>query len=136
MLDIIDNLNDPNLPHNSVLVSFDVVNMFPSIDNESSIKAVKEMLDVRENKNPPTEYILEALRLCLDVISLCLMTKTFFTLMVQLKGLTCNALTVILLWLILTSELKIMILNPQFGNVLEMMFSLFGHMMSTHYLLF
>ena len=136
MLDIIDNLNDPNLPDNSVLVSFDVVNMFPSIDNESSVKSVKEMLDVRENKNPPTEYILEALRLCLDVIFLCLMTKTFFKLMVQLRSLTCNALTVILLWLILTSELKIMILNPQFGNVLEIMFSLFGHMMSTHYLLF
>ena len=66
MLDIIDNLNDPYLPDNSVLVSFDVVNMFPSIDNESGIKAVKEMLNVRENKNPPTECILEALRLCLE----------------------------------------------------------------------
>ena len=65
MLDIIDNLNDSNLPDNSVLVSFDIVNMFPSIDNESGIKAVKEMLNVRENKNPPTECILEALRLCL-----------------------------------------------------------------------
>ena len=49
MLDIIDNLNDSNLPDNSVLVSF-----------ESGIKAVKEMLNVRENKNPPTECILEA----------------------------------------------------------------------------
>ena len=66
MFDIIDNLNDPNLPDNSVLVSFDVVNMFPSIDNKSGIKAVKEMLNVRENKNPPTECILEALRLCLE----------------------------------------------------------------------
>ena len=57
MLDIIDNLNDSNLPDNSVLDSFDVVNMFPSIDNESGIKAVKEMLNVRENKNPHTECI-------------------------------------------------------------------------------
>ena len=35
MLDIVDNLNDFDLPENFVLVSFEVVNMFPSIDNES-----------------------------------------------------------------------------------------------------
>ena len=45
ILDIIDNLNDSDLPENSVLVSFDVVNMFPSIDNESGIKAVKKVLN-------------------------------------------------------------------------------------------
>ena len=45
MLDIIDNLNDSDLPKNSALVSFDVVNMFPSIDNESGIKAVKKVLN-------------------------------------------------------------------------------------------
>ena len=66
MLDIIDNLNDSDLPEYSVLVSFDVVNMFPSIDNESGIKAVKKVLNDRESKNPPTECILEALRLCLE----------------------------------------------------------------------
>ena len=66
MLDIIDNLNDPDLPENSVLVSFDVVNMFPSIDNESGTKAVKKVLNDRGSKNPPTECILEALRLCLE----------------------------------------------------------------------
>ena len=66
MLDIIDNLNDSNLRDDSVLVSFDIVNMFPSMDYESGVKAVKEMLNVRENKNPPTECILEALKLCLE----------------------------------------------------------------------
>ena len=66
MLDIIDNFNDSDLPENSVLVSFDVVNMFPSIDNESGIKVVKKVLNDRESKNPPTECILEALRLCLE----------------------------------------------------------------------
>ena len=68
MLDIIDNLNDSNQPDNSVLVSFDVVNMFPSTDNESGIKAVKEMLNVREKKNPATECILEALRLWIAIL--------------------------------------------------------------------
>ena len=37
MLDIIDNLNDSNLPENPTLFSFNVVNMFPAIDNESGI---------------------------------------------------------------------------------------------------
>lgn len=53
------------MPENSVLVSFDIVNMLPSNDNESGIKTVKTVLNDRESKNPPTEYILEALRLCL-----------------------------------------------------------------------
>ena len=66
ILDIIDNLSDSNLPENTVLVSFDVVNMFPSNDNESGIKAAKKVLNDRESKNPPTECILEALRLCLE----------------------------------------------------------------------
>ena len=35
MSDTVDNLNDFDLPENSVLVSFEVVNIFPSIDNES-----------------------------------------------------------------------------------------------------
>ena len=65
MLDIVDNLNDFDLPENFVLVSFEVVNMFPSIDNESGIKAVKKLLSERESNNPPTEYIFGALRLCL-----------------------------------------------------------------------
>ena len=32
-LDIIDNFNSLNLPLNSNLVSFDIINMFPNIDN-------------------------------------------------------------------------------------------------------
>ena len=66
MLDIIDNLSDFDLPENPVLVSFDTVNMFPSIDNESTIKAAKKVLNDRESTNLPTERVLEALRLCLE----------------------------------------------------------------------
>ena len=50
----------------SVLVSFDVVNMFPSIDNVSGMKAVENVLESRINKTPPTDCILEALKLCLE----------------------------------------------------------------------
>ena len=76
LLDRIDNLNDSTLPKSSVLVSFDVANMF-SIDNESSIKAVERVLNDRESKNPPTECVLEALRLCLECNNSVFNDKTF-----------------------------------------------------------
>ena len=38
MLDIIDEINNSNLPTNSILVGFNIVNMFPSIDNKSALK--------------------------------------------------------------------------------------------------
>ena len=67
MLSIIDDINNSDiLNDNSILVSFDVVNMFPSIDNNSGMKAVAEVLNLRDDKTIPTECILEALRLCLE----------------------------------------------------------------------
>ena len=66
MLDITDNFNDSALSKTSVLVSFDVANMFLSIDNESGIKAVEKVLNDRELNNPPTECVFEDLRLCLE----------------------------------------------------------------------
>ena len=57
MLDIINNLNDSDLPENSVPVSFNVVNMFPSTDNESGIKAVKKVLNDRVKKSSYWMYI-------------------------------------------------------------------------------
>ena len=63
MLDTIDNLNDSDLPENSTLVSFHVVNILPSNDNESGIKAFNKVLSDRESKNPPTECVLNSLRL-------------------------------------------------------------------------
>ena len=96
MLDIIDNLNDSDLPEISVLVSFDVVNMLPSIDNESGIKAVQKVLNDRESQNPPTEYVLETLSVW-NAIILYLMSKILFKLMVQFKGFTCHARIVTLL---------------------------------------
>ena len=37
LLGIIDNLNTNRLPENRLLVSFDMVNMFPNIDNVKGI---------------------------------------------------------------------------------------------------
>ena len=52
MLNFIDVLNDSNiLTKNCMLFSFDIVNLFPSIDNESGLQAVKNALKVINNIN-------------------------------------------------------------------------------------
>lgn len=81
--------------------------------------------------SPLTECILEALRLCWNAIILYLRAKSLFKVIVQFKGLACYAHIVTLLWLILTAELNITLLNPQFGNASEMAFFLSGHIIST-----
>ena len=67
MLTIIDNLNKSNkLTSDCRLVGFDIINMFPSLDNISGLKAVKNILDSRQDQFPHTAYITEALKLCLE----------------------------------------------------------------------
>ena len=66
MLDIIDNLNSLDLSVNSILVSFDIINMFPNIDNNSGLSSVKKYLDLCSGNIPPTNCLLEALELCLS----------------------------------------------------------------------
>ena len=66
MLDIIDNLNSLDLPVNSILVSFDIINMFPNIDNNLGLSSVKKYLDLCSGNIPPTNCLLEALELCLS----------------------------------------------------------------------
>ena len=61
MLDIIDDLNNLNLHPESVLVSFDIVNMFPSINNKMRTNSPKIFLDERACKHPPTQCAIEAL---------------------------------------------------------------------------
>ena len=86
MLTIIDNLNKSNaltsdcrlvisnkfvgsaLPeqNKSRLVSFDFINMFSSTDNTPGLKALKSILDTRQDQFPPMACIIEALKLCLE----------------------------------------------------------------------
>ena len=49
----------------AITVSFDIVNMFPSIDNNIGAAAVKSALDSRTNLYPFTECIIESLEICL-----------------------------------------------------------------------
>ena len=57
MLEIIDNINNSNLSSSAVLVSLDVVNMFPSIDNNMGIAFARKYLDGRECKTLPTDCV-------------------------------------------------------------------------------
>ena len=64
MSDIIDDLNNLNLYPESVLVSFDIINMFPVIDNKMGINSAIKLLDERACKSPPTQCVIEAHELC------------------------------------------------------------------------
>ena len=65
LLNIIDELNKKGIPDNTLLVSFDIVNMFPCIDNKNGIKAVKKFLQSRSVNKPSINCILEGLEICL-----------------------------------------------------------------------
>ena len=65
LLDIIDNMNSIILPANVILISFDIVDMVPNINNKSGWDAVKSVLLKRSTNTPPVECILEDLELCL-----------------------------------------------------------------------
>ena len=67
MLDITDDIKNNNMiTDSSILVSFDMVNMFPSINNISDLEAVSEILSYRESDFSTAEYILEFLTTCLE----------------------------------------------------------------------
>ena len=67
MFNIINDINNNNMiTDSSILVSFDIVNMFPSIDNISGLEAVSEIFSNRESDFPPAECIFETLTICLE----------------------------------------------------------------------
>ena len=55
LLNIIDDLNKDYILDDYILVSFNIVNMFPTIDNVRSIAAVTSFLNMRETKLPSTD---------------------------------------------------------------------------------
>ena len=65
VIDIFETLNAKGILDNAILVSFDIVNMFPSIDNNRGVAAVKNALDSQTNLSPSTECTIEALEICL-----------------------------------------------------------------------
>ena len=65
LLDIIDELNSENIPDNTILVSFDIINIYPSIDNDKDIAAVRNASETRAYKSPSTHCIIERIEICL-----------------------------------------------------------------------
>ena len=65
MLEIIDDINKSVLYENCVLLSFDVVNMFPNIDNKSVLLSVKEELTDSNFDVDSTQCFVDALEICL-----------------------------------------------------------------------
>ena len=59
------NQNDP-FPPGTLLVSWDVVSMFPNIKNNLGVKAVEEALNSRDTNFPSTKCILETVEICLN----------------------------------------------------------------------
>ena len=47
LLDIIDESNSERIPDNTILVSSDIISMYPGIDNDRSITAVRNALETR-----------------------------------------------------------------------------------------
>ena len=57
LLDLIDDIN--KLPDELILVSFDIINMLPNIENEGGMEAVRSLLNSRSSKNPSPECVME-----------------------------------------------------------------------------
>ena len=58
-------INEKGIPAEIILVSFDIVNMFLSIDNVKGMAAVRLALKTRDSNKPSTECVLERLQICL-----------------------------------------------------------------------
>ena len=63
LLDIIDELKSEMIPDNTILVSLDIVNMYPSIDK--GIAAARNALETKPSNSPSTDCITESLEICL-----------------------------------------------------------------------
>ena len=67
--DLLNRIEDLNrngpFPEGTLSVSWDVVSLFPNIDNQLGLITVKKALNTRENQHPSTKCILEAVEICL-----------------------------------------------------------------------
>ena len=97
ILESIDHLNEFVLTDNFVLVSFDAVNMFPSIDNRSGLESVKNIFIANEFDMDSTQCIVEALEICLT----CSNSK-FNDQILLPKGPICLVIILTLPWLSMT----------------------------------
>ena len=58
--DFIDKTNEiKNIPEDAILVTTDVIGLYPCIPHDAGLKALKNALDERENKSIPTKKLLK-----------------------------------------------------------------------------
>ena len=57
--------NLKNIPSNSILVTADIVGLYPSISHDSGLNAIKEALEKRVRKSVPTSDILKLMKFAL-----------------------------------------------------------------------
>ena len=66
LLNKIEHLNTSGpFPTGTLLVSWDMVSMFPNINNKLGLYVFRKALNARENIFPSTTCILEAIKICL-----------------------------------------------------------------------
>ena len=53
-------------PTGTLMVSWDVISMYPSTDNEVDLAACKEALDRKKHTSPSTECLLKAIKITLE----------------------------------------------------------------------
>ena len=122
---------------NCLLVSFDVVNMFPNIDNNSGLLSVKEALTDSNFYVDSTQCIVDASEKCLTRNNSKFNHQHFLqtaqgtaqSLMVQHRVLICLVLMLTLSWLSMTLLPIISMLSLVFGKDLEMIFLYYGNML-------
>ena len=76
LLDIIDELNSEMIPGNTILVSFDIVSMYLSIDDSRGIADVRNALETRKSKSSSINCITEGLEICLNCNNLLQLNRT------------------------------------------------------------
>ena len=65
MLNLVDDINKNGVPDTLILVSFDIINMYPNINNKQEMEGVRSLLDSGTSKSPSTQCIMEGLEICL-----------------------------------------------------------------------
>ena len=87
VIDIFETLNAKGILDNAILVSFDISNMFHSIEYNRGVAPAKNALDSQTNLSPFTECIIEALEICLTNNNSTFSSKN----LIQINGTAMNA---------------------------------------------
>ena len=59
-----ENENPPSI--DETLVTWDIENMYPNIDNEAGLQACRELFDEREDPKPSTDSLIDAIKITLE----------------------------------------------------------------------